>query len=282
MFCDMTDPYCTPILRGIENSLYQAAFLPIFTDVHNERSRFERYLEMLLDRRVEALIVVANWMFVDMGVLGDLEKSKIPTAMIGYEPDTRSINSVIVDNEAGACMATEHLYSLGHRQIAFLRGPKHIVDTVPRWNGVRNFAKRKGLEIDSKLVLDLPESRDPLSSFDAGYDLTLKLLREGRRFTALMAFDDMTAFGAIRALTQSDVKVPEQCSVVGFDDIAHSSVLTPGLTTVRQPMPEMGKMAVSLVAEGIAALQEKRKIVSTHRVLTPELIVRASTCSVSG
>src|SRR5437899_8299062 len=85
MVFDMTDPYCIPILRGIETTLYEASFLPILTDVHNERSRFERYLGMLLDRRVEALILVANWLFVDVDVLGDLEKSNVPTAMIGRE-----------------------------------------------------------------------------------------------------------------------------------------------------------------------------------------------------
>src|SRR5438067_13719227 len=126
MVFDMSDPYCTPILRGIETSLYQASFLPILTDVHNERSRFERYLEMLLDRRVEALIVVANWLFVNIDVLGDLEKSNVPTAMIGRELEAGTISSVIVDNEIGARSAIEHLFSLGHRDIAFIRGPKHI------------------------------------------------------------------------------------------------------------------------------------------------------------
>jgi LacI family transcriptional regulator len=87
----------------------------------------------------------------------------------------------------------------------------------------------------------------------------------------------MTAFGAIRALTDGGIKVPEQCSVIGFDDIAHSSVLTPALTTVRQPMPEMGKMAVSIVAEGINALREKQKVTTMHRKLTPELVARSST-----
>src|SRR5213083_3699992 len=91
MIFDMTDPFCTLILRGIENSLYQSSYLPILTDVHNERSRFERYLEMLLDRRVEALIVVANWLFVNIDVLGDLEKSNLPTAMIGRELNLGSI-----------------------------------------------------------------------------------------------------------------------------------------------------------------------------------------------
>jgi LacI family transcriptional regulator len=85
MVFDMTDPYCTLVLRGIENTLYQASYLPILTDVHNERSRFERYLEMLLDRRIEGLVVLANWLFLDINLLADLEKSSIPTAMIGCE-----------------------------------------------------------------------------------------------------------------------------------------------------------------------------------------------------
>jgi LacI family transcriptional regulator len=93
-----------------------------------------------------------------------------------------------------------------------------------------------------------------------------------------MAFDDMTALGAVRALSKAGIRVPEQCSVIGFDDVAHSSLLTPALTTIRQPMPEMGKMAVSIVSEGITAVQEKRKIVAQHRKLTPELVVRDSTC----
>lgn len=280
MVFDMTDPYCTPILRGIESALYQASFLPILTDVHNERSRFERYLEMLLDRRVEALIVVANWLFVDIDVLGDLEKNNIPTAMIGRELEAGLVSSVIVDNELGAHAAIEHLYSLGHRQIAFIRGPKHITDTAPRWKGVRTFAKTHDLQIDPDLVFDLPESSNPLSSFQAGCSLTEELVRKKLPFTALMAFDDMTAFGAIRALDKQGIGVPDQCSVIGFDDIAHSSVLTPALTTVRQPMPEMGKMAVSIVAEGIDLLQEKRKLTAMHRKLIPQLIVRDSTSRV--
>jgi DNA-binding LacI/PurR family transcriptional regulator len=277
MVFDMTDPYCMPILRGIESALYQASFLPILTDVHNERSRFERYLEMLLDRRVEALIVVANWLFVDIDVLGDLEKSNIPTAMIGRELQAGSVSSVTVDNELGAHAAVEHLFSLGHRKIAFIRGPKHITDTAPRWRGVRNFAKAHDLEIDPQLVFDLPESSDPISSFEAGHKLIDELLRSNRPFTAIMAFDDMTAFGAIRALSRAGLKVPQQCSVIGFDDIAHCTLLTPSLTTVRQPLPDMGKLAVSIVSEGISAVQEKRKIAASHRKLMPALVIRDST-----
>ncbi len=280
MVFDMTDPYCTLVLRGIENSLYQSSYLPILTDVHNERSRFERYLEMLLDRRVEALIVLANWLFVNIDVLKDLEKSSIPTVMIGQELRTDSISSVIVDNETGAYSAIEHLYLLGHRKIAFIRGPKTLGDSAPRWKGIRSFAKQNDLEVDPQLVLDLPESRDPISSFEAGYKLTEELIKRKRPFTALMAFDDMTAFGAIRALARSGLRVPEHCSVIGFDDVAASALYTPSLTTVRQPMEAMGAMAVSIMADGINAVLEKRDVSAVHRRMAPELAVRESTRSV--
>jgi DNA-binding LacI/PurR family transcriptional regulator len=280
MVFDMTDPFCTMILRGIENTLYQASYLPILTDVHNEGSRFERYLEMLLDRRIEALIVIANWVFLDINLLADLEKSSIPTAMIGCELKTDSISSVIVDNELGGYLALEHLHSLGHRKIAIIRGPKALTDSSPRWRGIRNFAKESGLELDSRLVVDMPESRDPVSSFENGYKLTEELLRQKRSFTAMLAFDDMSAFGAIRALTRAGIRVPEQCSVIGFDDVATSAIYTPSLTTVRQPMETMGASAVGVVLDGINAVLEKREAPPRHRKVAPELVVRESTRSV--
>jgi LacI family transcriptional regulator len=277
MVFDMTDPFCTLILRGIENTLYQSSYLPILTDVHNEGSRFERYLEMLLDRRIEGLIVIANWLFLDINLLADLEKSSIPTAMIGCELKNDSMSSVIVDNELGGQLAIEHLYSLGHRKIAFIRGPKGLTDSSPRWRGIRNFGKESDFEIDSRLVLDLPESRDPLSSFESGFKLTEDLIRQKRHFTAMLAFDDMSAFGAIRALNRAGIRVPEQCSVIGFDDVATSAIYTPSLTTVRQPMEAMGQSAVGLVVDGINAVLEKRELSATHHKVAPELVIREST-----
>ncbi|HLB92041.1 MAG TPA: LacI family DNA-binding transcriptional regulator [Terriglobales bacterium] len=280
MVFDMTDPYCTLVLRGIENTLYQSSFLPILTDVHNERSRFERYLEMLLDRRIEGLVVLANWLFVDINVLADLEKNNIPTAIVGRELKNDHISSVIVDNNLGARAAFDHLYSLGHRKIAFIRGPRELSDTEPRWRGVRTLARERGFELDSRLIVDLPESRDPFSSFEQGYKLTEELLQRRRPFTALMAFDDMTAFGAIRALSKAGIRVPEQCSVVGFDDVSPAAIYSPSLTTVRQPMEAMGTAAATIVLEAISATLEKKPVRTIHRRIVPDLIVRDSTRSV--
>ncbi len=280
MFFDITDPFCTLVLRGIENALYQASYVPIFADAHNQRSRFERYLEMLLERHVEALIVVANWLFVDIQLLGDLSKRNIPAATIGWELPGDTISSVMVDNETGARLALEHLHQLGHRKIAFIRGPKMLIDSGPRWRGIQKFAQSAGLEIDPTLVQQLPESLDPNSSFESGFRFAEEWLQKKKKFTALMAFDDLAALGAIRALTKAGVKVPEQCSVTGFDDVALSALAAPSLTTVRQPMEAMGGLAVNIVMEGINAALEKREwnIVS-HR-MNPELVIRDSTRAV--
>src|SRR5262250_865185 len=186
MLFDVTDPFCTPILRGIENALYPLGYLPIFSDAHNQRERFERYLEMLLERHVDALIVVANWLFVDIHVLADLNKRNIPVATIGWELPGDTTSSVMVDNEAGGRLAVEHLYKLGHRKIAFIRGPKMLIDSAPRWKGIQKFASSAEYEIDPNLVMQLPDSLDPNSSFEGGLRLTEELLQKRKKFTAVV------------------------------------------------------------------------------------------------
>ena len=144
MVFDMTDPYCTLVLRGIENTLYQASYLPILTDVHNERSRFERYLEMLLDRRIEGLIVLANWLFLDINLLADLEKSSIPTRHDRLRTQDRF-------HQFGDCRQRSRRICgagapalAGPPQDCIIRGPKALTDSAPRWRGIRNCAKACG------------------------------------------------------------------------------------------------------------------------------------------
>ena len=277
MLIDITDPFCTPILRGIENSLYQASYAPILADAHNQKNRFERSLEMLLERHVEALIVVANWTFVDIHVLADFNKRNIPVATICWELPGDTTSSVMVDNEAGGRLAVEHLYKLGHRKIAFIRGPKMLIDSAPRWKGIQKFAHSVDYEIDQSLVMQLPDWLDPNSSFEGGLRLTEELLQKRKKFTALVAFDDLTALGAIRAFNKAGMKVPEHCSVTGFDDVALSALAAPSLTTIRQPLETMGNLAVNTILEGINASQEKRDWAISHHRTTPELVIREST-----
>jgi LacI family transcriptional regulator len=277
MVFDITDPFCTPILRGLENSLYQANYLSFLADAHNETHRFERYLEMLLDRRVEGLIIIANWLVTDIKLLGDLTERQVPTVVAGREVESELGSTVSVDNEVGAAAALEHLYKLGHREIAFLRGPKALTSSGQRWKGIKNFAQSVGLALGPKRIAELPESLGANSSFEAGSQLTAGLLRRGKPFTALLAYDDVTALGALRALKNKGLRVPEDCSVIGFDDVAQAGLSVPALTTVRQPMEAMGAMSAGILLEAITAADQNREFAPVRRKIPAELVVREST-----
>ncbi len=278
MVFDLSDPFCTLILRGIDNRLQPTEYLPIVMDAHNDRSRFERYLEMLVDRRVEGLIVVANWLFVKIDALKEIAKRDLPTVVVGRDLHRAGIQSVLVDNEAGGYKALKHLHALGHRDVAFLLGPKQLSDTSRRWAGMKRFAKEAGLSLDLSLVKALPGSSDPLSGFTAGGDLAKQLMDVRKRFTAIAAFDDMTAFGAIRALADRGRRVPQDCSVIGFDDIPMAALASPSLTTIRQPMHEMGVFASEAICNQLA----KQEAASHHdvKLADPTLEERQSTQAV--
>jgi LacI family transcriptional regulator len=146
---------------------------------------------------------------------------------------------------------------------------------------VRNFAQSAGISLDSKRIAEIPESLDPNSSFEAGLQLTGELLRRGKPFTAMLAYDDVTALGAMRALTKKGLRVPEDCSVIGFDDVAQAGLSLPSLSTVRQPMEAMGAMCAGIVLDAIKALDQKHDIPVVRKKIVPELVVRESTRRIS-
>ena len=275
---DLSDPFCTLILRGIDKRLQPTNYLPVVMDAHNDRTRFARYLEMLIDRRVEGLIVVANWLFVRIDALRGLIKRQLPTVVVGRDCHRLGIRSILVDNEAGGYLALKHLYKLGHRDMAFILGPKQLADTSRRWAGMQRFAREAGLNIRSSLVMEMTGSSDPLSGFTSGAALTGRLLRVKNGFTAIAAFDDMTAFGAIRALSDHGRRVPNDCSVVGFDDIPMAALASPSLTTIRQPMLEMGMFASETIWHTLTGAASERH--DDLKLVEPTLEVRQSTQAV--
>ncbi len=272
---DITDSYCTQILRGIENQLRPSGYFPIVTDLQDDRSQFHRCVDMLLGRRVEGIIAIANPIYLDPALLSGLVDRKIPAVAIGRESEDGLLCSVVVDNEAGTRLAIQHLYELGHRRIAFIKGPKILVDSMQRWRGIENFAHDVGLKVDAKLVTEI-KGRN--STYAEGCQLTEQLLKRSPDFTALMAFDDLTACAAIRTLTKAGRRVPKDCSVVGFDDVPSSAFYNPPLTTVRQLLEMQGSLSAEMVEELIRASMEKRKLSPKHRTVSPQLVIRDSTC----
>ena len=276
---DISDPFCVLILRGIEKTLQSTSYLPILMDAHNERKQFEGYLELLMERRVEGLIVVANWLFDEGGLLEGLRDKHMPTVVVGRDVSEKNIGSVIVDNESGGHMAVEHLYKLGHRQIAVIRGPGALSDSNRRWGGIQRFAGESGLKLDERMVRELPGAIDPISGFEGGEQLTEDLLQSRLKFTALVAFDDLTALGAIRALARAGRSAPRDCSVIGFDDVPLAALTTPGITTIRQPMEAMGSAATIRLLEVLRDTSGTREVATNLELLPPSLVLRDSTAS---
>jgi LacI family transcriptional regulator, galactose operon repressor len=274
---DLSDPFCTLILRGIDIRLQPTEYLPVVMDAHNDRNRLGRYLQMLIDRRVEGLIVVANWLFTKIDLLKSVVERSLPTVVVGRDLHRSGIRSILVDNEAGGYLALKHLFELGHRDIAFILGPKQLADTSRRWAGMQRFAKEAGLKIQASMVKEISGSSDPLSGFTSGAELTGQLLEAKPRFTAIAAFDDMTAFGAIRALADHGRRVPQDYSVVGFDDIPMATLSSPSLTTIRQPMLEMGTFASEMIWDDLTG--SSAVFQSNLRLVDPSLVVRQSTKS---
>lgn len=275
---DLADPFCTLILQGIERTLLPTTYLPIVMDAQNQPQQLERYLEMMIERRVEGLITVANWLLFDITLLEEIDDRRIPTVVVGRDLESPTVNSVLVDNDAGGYAALQHLYELGHREIAFIRGPRRLGDSRIRWKGVRRFAKDAGLHLNSALIHDLPGTMGSSSGFEGGLRLTQNILRTGEPFTAILAFDDLTAYGAIRALSQAGRSVPDDCSVIGFDDIPSAALSTPGLTTIQQPMAEMGEYAAGYI---LKHLEQNRENGATPygdgHLMAPKLVTRGST-----
>ena len=283
MVSDISDPFCTLILQGIEKALHPTTYLPIIMIAYNQREQFERHIEMMLERRVEGLVLVANWLFGEFDLLADLKKNQIPTVGVGRDLTGSHVRSLQVDNEAGGYAAARHLYELGHREIVVLRGPSELSDSDRRWNGVQRFAAEAGLRLAAKRIGQLAAAVEPTAGFDEGLRLTSAMIDQKVKFTAVLAFDDLTALGAIRALSRAGRRVPEDCSVIGFDDVPLAAVSTPGLTTIRQPMEQMGSMAAEWVLDALGgtkenpARSESPSLSGTLHLLPPLLVVREST-----
>jgi LacI family transcriptional regulator len=273
---DLSDPFCIPIMRGIQDGLHAAGYLPLVMDAQTQRKLFDDYLHMSLERRAEGVIVIASWVFEETNLLGDIRKNNVPILIVGRNLAARGISSILVDNEAGGALAIQHLAELGHRRVAVIRGPQEMCDSEPRWAGIQKAAAQTGVQIVDRLVFELPGLSNPMSGFEGGMRIAKAMLATRIPFTAVLAFDDMTALGVVRGLSDAGVRVPDECSVVGFDDVLPAEVATPAMTTIRQPLREMGLEAARRVLDEIRKGTGSQRGSMLHQT-SPELVVRMST-----
>ncbi len=185
------------------------------------------------------------------------------------------VTKILLDHHRAAEISLRHLAELGHREIAFIKGQNFVPDTEVRWKAIVEVAGRMGLTLSPELVTSIEETS--ASAPHSGYEMTQKLLASGKRFTALFAFNDVSAMGATRALNEFCLRVPEDVSVVGFDDIESAAYQGRALTTVRQPLRKMGEIAAQAILRRITQTAEEAEIAPTDVIVQPELMVRETT-----
>jgi LacI family transcriptional regulator len=260
---EIGDAYGSMVISGVEQYLRQKNYF-FLTVVHrHDADLMDRYSQILLERGVEGFITV------DMQLR---ESPVLPTVAVAGHKDLSGVTNIVLDHQHAARVALRHLLELGHREIAFMKGQPFSSDSTERWRAICEAAKELGLEMDPQLIVQI-DIDDPTPQL--GYPFAKQLLDRKKPFTALFAYNDISAIGAIRAFQEAGLAVPTDVSVVGFDDIQGAAYNTPSLTTVRQPLIRMGTIAAQTLLERI----DGREDYPDEIAIQPELVVRESTAS---
>lgn len=261
---EIGDGYSSLVVAGIESYAREKEYFFI-TGIHrHDPELFEKYSQLLLQRGAEGIITI------DLNLQHSLP---LPTVAVSGHRQHEGITNIVLDHRKAASMALRHLVELGHRDIAFLKGHPASSDAADRWEAICEAAQEMGITIVPELAVQI-DSTD--SSPGLGYPYGKQLLATKRRFTALFAYNDISAIGSIRAFQESGLQVPKDISVVGFDDIQGAAFHYPSLTTVRQPLRQMGEIAMQTLLERIEGRQDYPKEIAVQ----PELVVRESTAKV--
>lgn len=258
---ELSDGYTAHVMNGLEEVLIEEGYFYLTASHRRKPDLIEEYPRMLQDRSVEGFIVVDTL----------LEHAlPLPTVAVPGHKKLPGVTNLTLDHRRAAELSLWHLHQLGHRRIAFMRGRAASSDSEERWKSLMAEAKALGIEVPPELVMQVEGA---LSTPELGLPITHELLRRTRNFTAIVAFNDLAAIGAIRALREHGLSVPGDVSVIGFDDFEYAAYHSPSLTTIRQPLHSMGNMAARLLLERIRG----KEGLDTEVAIVPELVIREST-----
>jgi LacI family transcriptional regulator len=258
---ELSDGYSVLVMNGIEEVLLEEGYFYLAASHRRKADLIEEYPRLLMDRSVEGFIAI------DTALQHSLP---IPVVAVAGHKKIEGVTNILLDHRRAAELALRHLYQLGHRQIAFMRGQTFSSDSDDRWKSLMAVAKELGIEVHPELVVQLQLN---ISSPELGYPVVQQLLNQKRPFTALISFNDIAAIGAIRAFRDHNIRVPEDVSIVGFDDIQGAAYHNPSLTTIRQPLNSMGVTAARILLERLRGKKDYPEQVA----IVPELIIREST-----
>ncbi len=258
---EIGDAYGSMVISGIEEYLRKNNYFFLTVIHRHDPKLLQTYAQMLLTRGVEGFITTDTSL---------TEKLALPTVAVAGHKRVEGLTNIVLDHTRAARLALEHLRDLGHQEIAFIKGQTMSSDSTVRWNAICEVAQQLGVRIRPELTIQL-EGFD--STPGIGYSFTKQLLARKHPFTALFAYNDIAAIGSIWAFREAGLRVPEDISIVGFDDIPGAAYANPGLTTVRQPLQKMGQIAAQTVVDQI----EGRGEYVPEIAIEPEFVIRQST-----
>jgi len=259
----LADGYHGEVMTGIGDRLIEEGYFYFIAHHRHRVDLIEQYPRMLIARGAEGLIAIDTRL---------VHKLPLPVVAVAGHRPISGVTNVTLDHHRAAELSLGHLYDLGHRSIAFMRGQPFSSDSDDRWQAIVKVARDLGLSIRPELTIQLDKN---LTSPELGYPVIKQLLAHHRSFTALLSFNDIAALGSIRALHDAQLRVPEDVSVVGFDDIKEAAFQTPRLTTIRQPLRQMGELAVQILLEQLRPSSPAKT--PKDMAVEPELVVREST-----
>jgi LacI family transcriptional regulator len=261
---EVSEGYATLVLSGLEYGLLQAGYFYYLVSHHHRVDLIEQSQAMLVERAVDGIIAIDT---------AFQRHRPLPTVTVSCPDKHEGVTNIVLNHKRAAELAIGHLTGLGHRHIALIKGQAFSSDTEPRWQAIQHAAAKAKLKLNPGLVAQL-EGDSP--SHEPGYFAAQRLLASKAPFTAIFAFNDISAIGAIRAVREAGLRVPQDVSIVGFDDVLSAAFQNPALTTVRQPLRTMGILAAEAIIRQIASPGEHPA--SRQVIVDPEFIVRDSTC----
>ncbi|KAF4410221.1 LacI family DNA-binding transcriptional regulator [Streptomyces lycii] len=266
VFSDLDSPWAVEIIRGVEEVAHAAGMGTVVSATHGRTGATRQWMENLRDRASDGVILVTS--AIEPPLQEELRRLDVPVVVVDPEGSPAlETPTVGATNWAGGMAATEHLLELGHRRIGFIAGPARLLCSRARMDGYRTALEAADVPADEALVV-----RGDFYH-ESGFTGCQALMDLPEPPTAIFASSDQMALGAIEALRRRGLRVPDDISVIGFDDLPEMRWASPPLTTVRQPLAEMGKVAARTVLR-----QSRGEELDSPRVeLATELVVRAST-----
>jgi LacI family transcriptional regulator len=263
---DIGNPFFTEMVRGAEHVLRERDYVLMLCSSDESAEREQRYFRVLEEHRVDGLLI--SPVESDLEGTTALVARGIPTVLLDRDGSSHGLCSATVDDVRGGELAADHLFELGHQAVAFVNGPTTIRQCIDRREGARRSVRRA----QCRGSASLREITVRALTIEQGEGAAATLLALAPRPTAVMCANDLLALGVLRGLAGTGIAVPDEMALVGYDDVEFASMLSPSLSSVRQPKYELGVAAAELLLEEVAGPRHEHRAVRFE----PELVVRAS------